>query len=220
MGKCCTSTSHSSKNKTSSDKKNENFEDMPLWNNGKSVGYGIKEMPAYKCNLKIDELNKKRKQFWNSHKKNLRQWNIIHQACIYPHIKAEEYLARNHFKTLNGCINICVDGEGNIFKTPNYCINDPYYEIELLPKNGGDSNKMLNIILFNISRKENINLNVNENSTGKEIINNYAQHAKIDLKENTVRLLFGGGIIRNNETLYQHKIKNGDKIQVTVFKNN
>ena len=36
---------------------------MPLWNNGKKIGYGIKEMPAYKCDLKINELEKKRKSF-------------------------------------------------------------------------------------------------------------------------------------------------------------
>ena len=39
----------------------QNFPDMPLWNNGKTTGLGIKEMPAYKCDLKINELEKKKK---------------------------------------------------------------------------------------------------------------------------------------------------------------
>lgn len=39
---------------------NDDFPDMPLWNNGKKVGFGIKEMPAYKCDLKINQLEKKR----------------------------------------------------------------------------------------------------------------------------------------------------------------
>ena len=193
---------------------------MPLWNNGKKVGFGIKEMPAYKCDLKINQLEEKRKKFWKSHKKHIKQWNIIHQACIYPHIKAEEYLASNGFKTLDGCINMCVDREGNVFKVPNYCINDPYFEIELLPKNGGNVNNLLNITLFDISNNKKININVNETTTGKEIIELYAQKNNINLNKNMIRLLFGGGIIRNDETLYQHKVKNGQMIQVSVFKNN
>ena len=35
------------------------FPDMPEWGDGITKGYGIKQMPAYKCDLKIDELNKK-----------------------------------------------------------------------------------------------------------------------------------------------------------------
>ena len=198
----------------------QNFPDMPLWNNGKTTGLGIKEMPAYKCDLKINELEKKRKAFWNSHKKHTDKWNIIHQACIYPHIKSEEYLASHNFRTLDGCINMCVNLEdNNIYRVPNYCINDPYFELEILPKSGGNSNNKINIILYEATRKQKINLNVNENTTGNEIINYYAKQNKIDLTRNKIRLLFGGGIIRNDETLYQHKVKNGEMIQVSVFKN-
>ena len=193
---------------------------MPLWNNGKKTGFGIKEMPAYKCELEIDLLEKKRKLFWNSHKRHLRQWDIIHQACIYPHIKAEEYLAKYNFRTLDGCINMCVDPEGNIYRVPNYCINDPYFEKELKPKNRGNANNLVNIILYDVSLKKKTNLNISENITGAEIIKYYAQQNKIDLNRNTIRLLFGGGLIRNDETLYQHKVKDGQMIQVSIFKNN
>ena len=199
----------------------QNFPDMPLWNNGKTSGLGIKEMPAYKCGLKINELEKKRKIFWNSHKKQRDKWNIIHQACIYPHIKSEAYLAAHNFRTLDGCINMCISLEDNsIFRVPNYCINDPYFELELLPKSGGNSNNIINVILNDISRKQKINLNINENTTGEQIINYYSNKNKIDLTRNKVILLFGGGIIKKDETIYQHKVKNGDMIQVSVFRNN
>ena len=181
--------------------------------------YGIKEMPAYKCNLKINQLEKKRDQFWKSHKTHIKQWNIIHQAVVYPHIKSEEFLASYGFKTLDGCINMCVDPEGNVFRVPNYCINDPYFELELLPKNGGNSSKMLNITLIDATRKNNLNLNVSENTTGKELIDLYAKKKNINLNNFVIRLLYGGGIIRNNETLYQHKVKSGQMIQVSIFKN-
>ena len=199
---------------------NDDFPDMPLWNNGKKVGFGIKEMPAYKCDLKINQLEKKRDKFWKSHKTHIHQWNIIHQAIVYPHIKSEEYLASHGFKTLDGCINMCVDPEGNVFRVPNYCINEPYFELELLPKTGGNNSNMLNIILMDATRTKNMNLNISENTTGKELINLYANKNNINQNLYMIRLLFGGGIIRNDETLYQHKVKNGQIIQVSIFKNN
>ena len=91
-------------------------------------------MPAYKCDLKIDELNKKREEFWSSKAKWKSKWKIVHQACIYDHINAEEFLFKNNMKTVEGCINMCADNQGNIFRVPNYCINDPHFQLELLDK--------------------------------------------------------------------------------------
>ena len=215
MGNFCDSIS----NPKNGNMEKDDFPDMPLWNNGKNVGYGIKEMPAYKCDLKINQLEKKRDQFWKSHKTHIKQWKIIHQAVVYPHIKSEEFLASYGFKTLDGCINMCVDPEGNVFRVPNYCINDPYFELELLPINGGNNSKLLNIILKDATRKNNLNLNITENTTGKELINLYAKNFNINLNKFDVKLLYGGGIIRTNETLYQHKVKSGQIIQVSIFKN-
>jgi len=234
MGNCCESSLPKKKNILTHKKlisgkvkldnsleiSNDEFPDMPLWNNGKKVGFGIKEMPAYKCDLKINQLEKKRDKFWKSHKTNIQQWNIIHQAIVYPHIKSEEYLASHGFKTLDGCINMCVDPQGNVFRVPNYCINDPYFELALLPKTGGNNSNMLNVILMDATRTKNMNLNISENTTGKELINLYANKNNINQNLYMIRLLFGGGIIRNDETLYQHKVKNGQIIQVSVFKNN
>ena len=226
MGNFCESSSHNShhnKRNHTTNNSNEKFPDMPLWNNGKKVGFGIKEMPAYKCDLKINELEKKRKIFWNyqkTHSRHVHQWNIIHQACVFPHIKSEEYLAEHGFKTVEGCINLCVDPQGNIYKVPNYCINDPYFEKELKPKNRGNANKIIKIELLNVSKNIKYNLNANENTKGIDLINYYAKLNKIDLKRFVIRLLYGGRLIRENETLYQHNVKNGDFIQVSVFKKN
>ena len=70
MGNCCDSTfnkgninhspkiiSHKKKLDDSLEISNDDFPDMPLWNNGKKTGFGIKEMPAYKCDLKTMEYN-------------------------------------------------------------------------------------------------------------------------------------------------------------------
>ena len=115
---------------------------------------------------------------------------------------------------------MCVDPEGNVYRVPNYCINDPYFELELLPKSGGNNNNKLNIILLDATRTKKMNLNISENTTGKELIDLFAKQNNINLNRNIVRLLYGGGVIRNDETLYQHKVKNGQIIQVSIFKNN
>ena len=191
------------------------FPDMPEWGGGITSGYGIKQMPAYKCNLKIDELNKKREEFWASKTKNKTKWKIIHQACIYDHINAEDFLYKNDFKTVDGCINKCKDNEGYIYRVPNYCINDPHFELELLDKEESRGEN-IQIKLLDIKNQKQKIFNVLDSITGEELIKKYAEEEKIDLKKNKVRLLFGGGIIRENESLFQHKVKNGFLIQICI----
>ena len=191
------------------------FPDMPEWGGGIKKGYGIKQMPAYKCDLKIDELNKKREEFWSSKTKLKAKWKIIHQACIYDHINAEDFLYKNNIKTLEGCINICTDNQGNIFRVPNYCINDPYFKLELLEKDESKS-ESIEIKLFDIVNQKQKKLKVLDSITGEEIIQKYATEENIDLSKNKIRLLFGGGIIKENETLFQHKVKNGFGIQICI----
>ena len=191
------------------------FPDMPEWEGGIVKGYGIKQMPAYKCDLKIDELNKKREEFWSSKAKLKYKWKIIHQACIYDHINAEEFLYKNNIKTLEGCINLCIDNQGNVFRIPNYCINDPYFQLELLDKEKSKGDE-IEIRLFDVVNQKQNKLNVLDNITGEELIKKYADQENIDLSKNKIRLLFGGGIIKENETLYQHKVKNGYSIQICI----
>ena len=191
------------------------FPDMPEWGDGVTKGYGIKQMPAYKCDLKIDELNKKREEFWASKTKLKTKWKIIHQACIYDHINAEEFLYKNNMKTLDGCINMCTDNQGNIFRVPNYCINDPHFEMELLNNEDGKEEN-IEIKLYDVINQKQNKFTVLDSITGKELKEKYANELNIDLNKNKIRLLFGGGIIKDNETLFQHKVKNGFIIQVCI----
>ena len=195
----------------------QNFPDMPEWGDGIMKGYGIKQMPGYKCDLKIDELNKKREEFWSSRAKHKMKWKIIHQACVYDHVNAEEFLYKNNIKTIEGCINMCTDDQGNIFRVPNYCINDPYFELELLNKDETKGD-IIEIKLFDVINQKQKSLNVPDNTTGEELIQKYANEENIDLTHNKIRLLFGGGIIKENETLFQHKVKNGFIIQICITK--
>ena len=191
------------------------FEDMEEIKGDIYSGVGIKKMKAYKCDLKIDELNKLREEFWTSKIKLKNKWKIIHQACIYDHINAEEFLYKNNMKTLEGCINICCDKQGNIFRIPNYCINDPYFQLELL-NNKDSKEENIEIKLFDIINQKKYNYTVLDSITGYELKEKISKEENIDLSKDKIRLLFGGGIIKDNETLFQHKVKNGFIIQICI----
>ena len=195
----------------------KNFPDMPEIEPQIMKGYGIKQMPGYKCDLKIDQLNKKRDEFWSSKNKlNITKWKIIHQACIYDHINAEEFLFKNNIKTLNGCINMCLDEEGKLYRVPNFCINDPTFQLELL-KNENSKKEKINIILNDVSAQKRKNYNIYDTTTGKELIEMYCNEENIEKDKYTFKLIFGGGIIKDDETLFQHKVKNDYVIQVCKY---
>ena len=122
-------------------------------------------------------------------------------------------------KCKSGCINEVVDANDNVYRVPNFCINDPYFELEILPEDNSHS-ETINIILFDITNQKQIKLKVSEAEKGESIIQKYAKAHNIDLNENKIRLLFGGGIIKENESLYQHKVKDGFSIQIVVSKIN
>jgi hypothetical protein len=193
------------------------YPDMPEIEPKIMKGYGIKQMPGYKCDLKIDQLNKKREEFWASKNKiNINKWKIIHQACIYDHINAEEFLYKNNIKTLNGCINNCLDEQGKLYRVPNYCINDPTFQLELL-NNENSKKEKINIILNDVAAQKKKNYNIYDTTTGKELIEMYCNEENIDKDKYNFKLIFGGGIIKDDETLFQHKVKNDYVIQICKY---
>ena len=195
----------------------KNYPDMPEIEPQIMKGYGIKQMPGYKCDLKIDQLNKKRDEFWASKNKlNITKWKIIHQACIYDHINAEEFLFKNNIRTLNGCINMCLDEGGKLYRVPNFCINDPTFQLELL-NNENSKKEKINIILNDVAAQKKKNYNIYDTTTGKELIEMYCKEENIDKDKYNFKLIFGGGIIKDDETLFQHKVKNDYVIQICKY---
>ena len=174
-------------------------------------------MKGYKCNLKIDELNKLRDDFWNRRVHNTQPWKIIHQACMYDYIKAEEYLYKNNIRTFAGCLNCCIDSVGTVYHVPNFCINDPYFELEVLPTDDENHKKKIVITILDVNNGKADDLEVNEDMTGEELKLKYAANHSIDLAKNRIRFLFGGGIIKDSEELYQHKIKKEFSIQACFY---
>ena len=128
-------------------------------------------MKGYKCNLPIDDLNRLRDEFWRSRTNNIEIWEKIHLACVYDdHIKAEEYLHENNIEAFAGCINHCIDSVGTDYHVPNFCINDPYFELGAIPANDDENHKeKILVTILDVGNSKVNGLEVNEDMTGKEL---------------------------------------------------
>lgn len=86
-------------------------------------------MKAYKSNLKIDELNLLKDDFFSMKIKSEGiLWKQIRTACLVDPARAENMLVALKLTPLNGCMNLLTDENEHLMPVPNFCINDPYLE--------------------------------------------------------------------------------------------
>ena len=188
------------------------FPDMPEWEGNKYKGIGIKRMKGYKCDLKIDELVKKRDEFWNIKCRGYDLWQVIQQACVYDEYRANLILEKYEIRCADGCINHLIDSNGNEYYIPNYCINDPYFEKELSEEEKNDE-ETLEIILYEVTKNINLKISISNHKTGKNLKDAFIKESKLP-SNCKLRLFFSGMEIKDEHYLYQHKLKNEFKIQV------
>lgn len=199
---------------------NETFYDMEEIEGDIYVGNGIKRMKAYKCDLTIDELNKRKEKFWNTvtdcnNNKNWKNWNIIRRAITYDEVRGSILLNEYDIKCKNGCIDHLIDKEGNEYKVPNYCINEPYFERELGKEDIKDD---INNIIFYGNYKGNtfnFDFKVSNKLTGKELKNIIKNKRELDINTN-IRLFEKGFEIKDEDYLYQHKLNNNSNVHLVI----
>lgn len=126
-------------------------------------------------------------------------------------------LQEYRLKTADGCINHIIDQSDNHYLIPNYCINDPYFEKELIVDEAVEE-KQLRIKLFEVSENIEVVLEVTNKTTGEELKKKFRKKTKVPLKEYGFRLFFAGNEIKNENCLYQYKVDNDYKIQVMKIK--
>ena len=197
---------NSNNNENNRQKKEEqkiiNFEDMEEIKGDAYVGIGIKKMKGYKCNLKIDELNKKREYFWNiktSYKnKNWKTWDVIKRAVSSDELRASLLLEVYNIKTVNGCINHLVDSNGNYYKVPNYCINEPSFEIN----SEDEQNIEDKIVKVKIYGYKNSEIEVDNKLKGKDLKKIIKNKFSFE-DDKIIRLFSRGNEIKNDDYLYK-----------------
>ena len=199
---------------------NETFYDMEEIEGDIYVGNGIKRMKAYKCDLTIDELNKRKEKFWNTvtdcnNNKNWKNWNIIRRAITYDEVRGSILLNEYDIKCKNGCIDHLIDKEGNEYKVPNYCINEPYFERELGKEDIKDD--INNIIFYGNYKGDifNFDFTVSNKLTGKELKNIIKNKRELDINTN-IRLFENGFEIKDEDYLYQHKLNNNSNVHLVI----
>ena len=199
---------------------NETFYDMEEIEGDIYVGNGIKRMKAYKCDLTIDELNKRKEKFWNTvtdcnNNKNWKNWSIIRRAITYDEVRGSILLNEYDIKCKNGCIDHLIDKEGNEYKVPNYCINEPYFERELGKEDIKDD--INNIIFYGNYKGDifNFDFTVSNKITGKELKNIIKNKRELDINTN-IRLFEKGFEIKDEDYLYQHKLNNNSNVLLVI----
>lgn len=184
--------------------------DMEEWEGNKYSGSGIKKMKAYKCDLTLEELQIKREKFWhskiNNKVENCVNWSIIQKAISLDEPRNILYLQHFQIEPINGCVNECRDKDGNIYKIPNYCINDPYYERKLINNNINEiEEKLLNIKFYSEKKSDAFYLYISNKISGKNLKQKFSEHMKLN-NNSKIRLFINGVELKDEEYLYQHNI--------------
>ena len=110
-------------------------------------------MRAYKCNLKINELNRLKDEFFTSRlAKEGPIWKQIREACVYHLEKSKEMLEALNLTPMNNCMNLLYDNEKNrYYAIPNFCINDPYLQKTILQATDERTAANIEVIAYNIT---------------------------------------------------------------------
>ena len=196
----------------------EDFDDMEEIKEDIYIGIGIKKMKGYKCDLKINELNKLREHFWevktNHCNKNWVVWNTIKRAVEYDESRSSLLLKEYNIKPVNGCINHLVDSKGNYYKIPNYCINDPYFEKIIVDENNVKEEK----IKIKLYGWKNLEIEINNKLKGKDLKNEIRMKEKIE-EGNIIKLFYKGAEIKDDDFLYKHDLNENYPVMLKVFNN-
>jgi hypothetical protein len=195
----------------------EEFTEMPEWDGDRYKGVGIKRMKAYKCDIPINELNRMREDFWDKKVTQNYIWRHIKQACIMDEVRARSILHAYCLTPVNGCINQLQDSIGKVYRIPNYCINDPYFEKALKLEDKNRPGYNIKVKLYDLYNNKTTNIDINDNISGAELKEKFCGQS--DIKDtNKVRAFFGGTEILDETSLYRYNIKNNYTIIMTTAK--
>ncbi len=132
-------------------------------------------------------------------------------------VRARSILHAYCLSTVSGCINELQDSLGKVYRVPNYCINDPYFEKSLKGEDITRPGYKIKIKLYDLYNNKTTNVDINDNISGAELKQKFcSQNNFVDLQK--VRAFFGGTEIQNETSLYRYNIKNNYTIIMTITK--
>ena len=200
------------------DKPEKEFPDFEELNNGKFIGYGIKQIPSYKCLIPYDKLYELREEFWKEKISKNKRWKAIREICESDPDSAVQLMEIAGFYCIDNIRTIYeIENPKNSYKIPNFCINDPVFERNYdiyEEKKNTIENIPIIIFCFITNDIKEIKLNVFNKSSGKEVKELLSKELNKPLGNYKFRLFFSGQEIFDDHLLYYHNIENKNKIQV------
>ena len=186
------------------------------------VGHGVKKMNAYISPVTMDELKKIRENFWTSRVEgNASVWEILRTICSDNNLSKEDIksiMKSAGISTYKGCINVSFDKKGAMYEIPNYCINDPS-KYDIIPDTFENNKPKEEIVLLKIRSYENeLKLKVSNYLKIEELKKNIEN--KINKKNCSFRLFFGGKELHNDKEIWSYGIMDKTIIQMLINKNN
>ena len=97
---------------------------------------------------------------------------------------------------------------------PDFVLNSGPPQFIAISTFEGFSFEYIDIILNDVTTQIKKKISVFDNISGKELIDIFCEENNIDKEKYKIKLIFGGAIIKDDETLFQHKVKNDYVIQI------
>lgn len=180
------------------------------------VGEGIKRIKAFRFNKPYDLLNKMIYDFWSSRTENKNNWIIIKQALDSDYIHAKNILFKNNIFPAEGCINLLIDQDDNLYRVPNFCICEPLVKKEIIQKENIKDEK-IKISICNMRDPKNIiSVKIATNITCLELKKMYCKIKNIDLEKFRVKAFLMGIEMINENFIGQYNLNKDSKIQISI----
>lgn len=107
-----------------------------------------------------------------------------------------------------------IDSKNRLYKVPNFCVNLPYIEKEILEEEKEHMNKKLNIYLHDVYENKKTDIELTDDLKISEIKKKFAENNSIDLNIIKLRFLYGGTELMDDNHLYQYNLSDGYIIQI------
>ena len=147
----------------------------------------------------------------NSENKNWLTWNTIKRAVNFDEKRTFILLEEYKIKTVNGCVNHLIDEEGNEYRIPNYCINDPYFEKENLDEKDIKEEK-IKLKFYGYKDSE---IEISNKLKGIDLKIEIKLKEKIE-NDKIIRLFYRGNEIKDDDFLYKHCLNESLPIMLLV----
>ena len=176
------------------------------------VGLGLRRMKAFKSPVTKEELKQRREAFWGTRiEGDAGVWQFLKELCELPINEDENIkpmLEANEITPLKNCLNVTFDRGGEVYKIPNYCINEPYtYDLpeshikrpekKKISFHGRKGGEQFKIKTENYTKVDSIRKNI-----GK----------KFEKDPHLVRLFFRGKEMKDGNELWQYNVQDDDVI--------